>query len=273
MKKAVLLFIHLFFFTHVFCQSSIHIANGEFGLKNSINSFFKEEKLIWSSPIKIKKKDWNYILPAAAGLGIIYTIDQPIRRELTYLHNHQSSANSINKNITYLGDGAVNIGISSLFILNGLIFKNHKSIETGYLSTKAIVHAGIVVFVLKTIAGRERPFYTDHQGRFHLFNRLEEGSAFHSFPSGHTITAFSMATVIAKEYRDKKWVGVTSYGLASLVGMSRIGLDKHWASDVFIGSVLGYAIGNFTFKQHQNKWHVFPSATTSKASINLIKQF
>ena len=82
-----------------------------------------------------------------------------------------------------------------------------------------------------------------------------------------------MATVIAKEYRDKKWVGIASYGLASLVGLSRLGLDKHWASDVFVGSILGYAIGNFTFKQHQNAWHVFPSVNTSKATINIVKQF
>jgi len=271
MLRAVLLFLHLIIFNNVFCQNSHSFHNGEFGIKTSINSFLKEEKIIWTSPIKIKKKDWNYILPAAAGLGIIYSIDQPIRREFSYYNNHQSSVNSFNKNITYLGDGAVNIGISTLFVLNGLIFNNHKSIETGYLSSKAIVHAGIVVFVLKTLAGRERPYFKDHQGGFHFFNQLNAGSAYHSFPSGHTITAFSMATVIAKEYSDKKWVGISSYGLASLVGLSRIGLDKHWASDVFVGSILGYAIGNFTFKQHQNAWHVFPTANTKSVTLNFIK--
>lgn len=273
MIKTVATFLFILLFNYGYCQNNDGFPKGEFGLKSSVNSFFQEEKKIWTSPFKIKKNDLNYILPTAAGLGMIYTLDQPVRREILYFNNHQSSVNSFNKNITYLGDGAVNIGISSLFVLNGVLFNNHKSIETGYLSSKAIVHAGIVVFVLKTIAGRERPFYNDHQGRFHLFNKLESGSAYHSFPSGHTITAFSMATVIAKEYRDKKWVGITSYGLASLVGISRIGLDKHWASDVFIGSILGYAIGNFTFNQHQSKLHLFPSATTSKASINLIKQF
>ena len=273
MLRAVLLFLHLIIFNNVFCQNSHPFHNGEFGIKTSITSFLKEEKIIWTSPIKIKKQDWNYILPAAAGLGIIYSIDQPIRREISYFNNHYSSVNSFNKNITYLGGPAATIGISSLFVLNGLIFNNHKSIETGYLSSKAIVHAGQVVFVLKTIAGRERPFYNDNKGRFHIFTKLEEGSAFRSFPSGHTIMAFSMATVIAKEYSDKKWVGIASYGLASLVGLSRLGLDKHWASDVFVGSILGYAIGNFTFKQHQNTWHVFPSANTSKATINIVKQF
>ena len=270
-KSATTSLLLILFFHTGFSQEKPTISSQEFGLKSSVTSFFQEEKKIWTSPFKIKKNDLNYILPAAAGLGIIYTIDQPVRREFSYFNNHQSSVNSFNKNITYLGDGAVNIGISTLFVLHGLIFNNQKSIETGYLSSKAIVHAGVVVFVLKTIAGRERPFYNDHQGRFHLFNQLNAGSAYHSFPSGHTITAFSMATVIAKEYRDKKWVGITSYGLASLVGLSRIGLDKHWASDVFIGSILGYAIGNFTFKQHQNTWHVIPTANSKSVTLNIIK--
>jgi membrane-associated phospholipid phosphatase len=271
MIKAVAAFLFILLFTNGYCQNKDVFSKGEFGIKSSVKSFFQEEKKIWTSPFRIKKNDLNYILPAAAGLGFIYSIDQPIRREISYFNNHYSSVNSFNKNITYLGGPTATIGISSLFVLNGLIFNNHKSIETGYLSSKAVVHAGLVVIVLKTIAGRERPFYNDNKGRFHIFTKLEEGSAFHSFPSGHTIMAFSMATVVAKEYRDKKWVGITSYGLASLVGLSRISLDKHWASDVLIGSILGYAIGNFTYKQHQHRWHVIPSANTKSVTLNLIK--
>ena len=271
MIKAVAAFLLILLFTNGYCQNNDVFPKGEFGIKSGVKSFFQEEKKIWTSPFRIKKNDLNYILPAMAGLGLIYTIDRPIRREFSYFNNNQTSVNSFNKNITFLGDGPVNIGISSLFVLNGLIFKNHRSIETGYVSGRAIVHASLVVLVLKTIVGRERPFYNDNLGSFHFFTRLEEGSSFHSFPSGHTITAFSMATVISKEYRDKKWVGITSYGLASLVGLSRISLDRHWASDVLIGSILGYAIGNFTYKQHQHRWHVIPSANTKSVTLNLIK--
>lgn len=271
MIKTVAALLFILLFNNGYCQNNDSLTKCEFGIKSSITSFLNEEKKIWTSPFRIKKNDLNSILPAIAGLGMIYTFDRPIRREFSYFNNHQFSVNSFNKNITYLGDGPVNIGISSLFVLNGLIFKNHRSIETGYVSGRAIVHAGLVVLVLKTIVGRERPFYNDKQGTFHIFTRLQEGSAFHSFPSGHTITAFSMATVIAKEYRDKKWVGITSYGLASLVGLSRISLDRHWASDVLIGSILGYAIGNFTYKQHQHRWHVIPSANTKSVTLNLIK--
>lgn len=273
MKKLATTLLLLAITNFGFSQNTTKKNYGEFGIKLSIKSFFKEEKEIWTAPFKLKKTDFNYMLPALAGAGIIYTFDQPTHRELTYFNNHNASVESFNKNITYLGDGGVNIGISSLFILNGLIFNNHKSIETGYLSSKAIVHAGIVVFVLKSIAGRERPFYEDHQGSFHFFNRLDAGSAFHSFPSGHTITAFSMATVIAKEYSDKRWVGIASYGLATLVGLSRIGLDKHWATDVFMGSILGYAVGNFTYKSHQRTWHMTPSMGYKNASINFVKHF
>jgi hypothetical protein len=255
MKKAATSLLLILFFKIGFCQEKPTISLNEFGVKSSLKSFFKEEKTIWTSPVKLNKNSFNYILPAIASIGIAYTFDKPINRELTYLNNHNTFASDANKNITYLGDGAVNVGISSLFMLNGVIFKNHQSFEAGYLSTKAIVHAGVVVYVLKTIAGRERPYYDNHQGNFHFFNKLDAGSAYHSFPSGHTITAFSMATVIAKTYSDKKWVGATAYGLATMVGLSRIGLNKHWSSDVLTGAILGYAIGNMTFKIHHHQWH------------------
>ena len=252
MNKAILL---LFFCISINASAQKNSAakESEFGIKSIVKSFFQEEKTIWTTPFKLKKSDFNYIFPAVAGLGVVYTLDEPLHREISYLNNHEKAVKSMNQGTTYLGDGALNIGISSLFVLNGILFKNQKSIETGYLSSKAIVHAGVVVFVLKTIAGRERPLTNDHQGNFHFFTKLEAGSAYHSFPSGHTITAFSMATVIAKEFNNKRWVGATAYGLASLVGLSRIGLSKHWASDVFTGAVLGYTIGNFTYHFNEKK--------------------
>ncbi|MFM7016514.1 MAG: phosphatase PAP2 family protein [Bacteroidota bacterium] len=271
--KSITTLLFLFITTTAFCQQSTFPSAGEFSIKNSFSSFFKEEKTIWSYPVKLKKTDLNYILPSAALIGMTYTFDQPIQRELAYLNNHNTDVNSFNKSVTYLGDGAINMSVSSLFVLHGLLFNNHRSIETGYLSAKAMVHAGIVVFVLKTMAGRERPLTKEQQGSFHFFEKMDAGSGYHSFPSGHTITAFSMATVIAKEYADKKWVGGTAYGLATLVGFSRIGLSKHWASDVFTGALLGYAIGNFTYNSHQQKWHIFPSVSTKNASVNFIKQF
>ena len=64
-------------------------------------------------------------------------------------------------------------------------------------------------------------------------------------PSGHTIAAFSIATVVARRYRKHRWVPFVAYGLAGVVGFSRMTLSAHFASDVFMGASLGYSISRF----------------------------
>jgi membrane-associated phospholipid phosphatase len=64
-------------------------------------------------------------------------------------------------------------------------------------------------------------------------------------PSGHTIAAFSIATVFARRYGNHRWVPFVAYGLAGVVGFSRMTLSAHFASDVFMGAALGYSISRF----------------------------
>jgi membrane-associated phospholipid phosphatase len=67
-----------------------------------------------------------------------------------------------------------------------------------------------------------------------------------SFPSGHSIGAFSVATVIARRYGNHRWVPYVAYSGAALIGFSRLSLSAHFASDVFMGGALGYSIARFT---------------------------
>jgi membrane-associated phospholipid phosphatase len=62
-----------------------------------------------------------------------------------------------------------------------------------------------------------------------------------SFPSGHTSTAFALATVAERHYGWK--VGVPAYALAGVMGASRVQQDKHYLSDVVAGATLGYIVG------------------------------
>ena len=58
------------------------------------------------------------------------------------------------------------------------------------------------------------------------------------------MAAFSVASVFAESYRDKKWVPYLSYGIATLVGGSRVALGRHYLSDIVVGAVLGASIGH-----------------------------
>ena len=86
----------------------------------------------------------------------------------------------------------------------------------------------------------------------------DSGTDYQAFPSGHTSTAWAMATVIARQYRDKPMIPIISYSLATLVGVSRMAENKHWASDVLIGAILGYSIGRFVTRKKKSRFMVTP---------------
>lgn len=98
---------------------------------------------------------------------------------------------------------------------------------------------GLVNGALKFVVGRERPSVTDDPARFHPFS---PENARQSFPSGHAVVAFSLASSLAEEARSP-WVTALSYGGASLVAWSRVYDDKHWTSDVVGGALIGIAAG------------------------------
>jgi membrane-associated phospholipid phosphatase len=94
-----------------------------------------------------------------------------------------------------------------------------------YDFAQALVVNGAYTGLLKYTVKRERP----------------DGSDSLSFPSGHTSTAFSMATIASSHYGWK--VGVPAYALASCIGLTRIERDRHHLSDVIAGATLGLVVG------------------------------
>jgi membrane-associated phospholipid phosphatase len=68
-----------------------------------------------------------------------------------------------------------------------------------------------------------------------------------SFPSGHVTGAASIATLLSYVAWRRKvavpWVVSLSALLVLLMAMSRVYLDRHWASDTIGGSLVGVALG------------------------------
>jgi membrane-associated phospholipid phosphatase len=67
------------------------------------------------------------------------------------------------------------------------------------------------------------------------------GSDTKSFPSGHTSNAFALAAVADRHYGWK--MAIPAYGVAALVGLSRLQQNGHYLSDVAAGATLGYIVG------------------------------
>lgn len=78
----------------------------------------------------------------------------------------------------------------------------------------------------------------------------------HSFPSGHTATAFMTATMMHKEYGERSpWYSIGAYSVATATGLTRMANNKHWLSDVLAGAgfgilstELGYFFADLIFK-------------------------
>jgi membrane-associated phospholipid phosphatase len=139
----------------------------------------------------------------------------------------------------------------------------------GWHGTESVILAGSTTWILKTIAGRARPYVSKDTSPadFVLLGGLGNGDR-QSFPSGHTTTAFAAASAVTSEARiiwpGHSWLVVPAmYGGATLVGLSRMYHDKHWASDV----VLGAAIGTFTGIKVIRYTHEHPNNRPDRAIL------
>lgn len=128
-------------------------------------------------------------------------------------------------------------------------FAGHKDVEDlGWHGTEAVLLASGVTSVLKGVLGRSRPYAVSDTNPhdFGLFKGFSNADR-QSFPSGHTTAAFAAASSVTSEVRriwpQATWyVAPVMYGGATMVGLSRMYHNNHWASDV----VLGAAIGTFS---------------------------
>lgn len=109
--------------------------------------------------------------------------------------------------------------------------------------TASAIAGGIVAPVLKYAVGRVRPNTAARTFEFKPFSGNQ------SFPSGHTTQAFAVASVIAEHY-DRWWEQGIAYGLAGVVGYSRIEQNAHFTSDVMAGAIIGTVIGRAVVHRH-----------------------
>jgi membrane-associated phospholipid phosphatase len=128
-------------------------------------------------------------------------------------------------------------GVVGAFAVAGWAFDDARSRRVVVDAFAAILIAnGIVTTALKTSVGRYRPEETAATWHAQPF------SGHISFPSGHATQTFALAAVIAGHYR-QPWVRVTAFLVAGSVGLARIHLNKHYASDIVAGALIGTAVG------------------------------
>lgn len=192
-------------------------------------------------------KDW-WRLTAILGTGaLLYAFDQKIH---DWSQDRRTPATedwaSFGSN---LGNGLFLGGLIASLYVSGEIFDEKGLRKTAILSLESWLTAGAIVMGLKAILGRARP-YTGLGS--HHFKPFSFNTEYYSLPSGHAVSAFAVATVIADQ-TDFVLVDVLAYSLSTLAAAARVHESKHWASDVFIGAAIGYFIGKKICSLHRGQ--------------------
>lgn len=157
---------------------------------------------------------------------------------------------------TIVAPGSILIG-ATLYTV-GRVGNNERMAELGLRGTEAIVVGETVGTVLKDVFGRARPFVDSvpDPHDWQLMRGFSGEDRFRSFPSGHTVAAFAAAAAVTAEtsrwWPDAVWaIGPAMYGGASLVGLSRMYDNRHWASDVIMGAAIGTFAGIKVVRFHR----------------------
>ena len=244
----------------------------------TFNTYFillgSDLKQSFTKPFHMSKKDWGNFGKFTLATVALSFADEPIQRGALKLRNKNTGLNNVSKYITNFGGNYEGYTLA-LFGAYGFIFKNEKMKTTTLLATQAYLTGGAIESVSKYLSGRTRPSYypagTEPEPRFlGPFSKTAVTSSgkklYSSFPSGHTTVAFAAATVFALEYKDKPIVPIIAYSAATMIGLSRITENKHWATDVFVGAALGFLTG----KEVVNNYHRYSKLKAPQQKKNTI---
>jgi membrane-associated phospholipid phosphatase len=194
---------------------------------------------IFTSPFRVNRHNaLEWLIPLAA-VGALIPAD-----------THLANAFENSKGQVRWGGRISNIGASYTLIpivagsyIYGAWRDNAKGREIGVLGTETLLDSLIVVGITKEIFRRNRP---DER------NPGDFWGGGTSFPSGHAIQIWSIASLLDHEYKHKRIVGITAYSLAAIVSAARIAAQKHFASDVVAGGAMGWFIGRYVYDTHMS---------------------
>jgi membrane-associated phospholipid phosphatase len=187
-----------------------------------------DQKNLYAAPFKVKNLKWDALfLGVTAGL---IAGDRHVSRQISNDHVDVSHAVALG---TLLGTSAAAGGIWAYGLKTG----DKHADETGELTLETLANTFLIYTPMQFLAGRERPDEAAGNGRFWVHRNFNT-----SFPAGHPMFTWAMASVIAHEY-PRTWVKILAYGAASTLTVSRLTGRNHFTSDLWVGSALGYLIG------------------------------
>ena len=203
-----------------------------------------DEKDIWLFPTRLARgRYWIPTLVVVGGTAGLVVADP---HAMPYFRTHAGNLDDFND----VFDGPITnaeIGLVPVtFFFVGKIRHDSYAKKTGLLAGEAYTDGFILDLAIKAVTRRQRPSEVAPGAPFNdTFFNTKKSVVGSSFPSGHAVEAFSVATVVARRYGRHRWVPWVAYGAATVISLSRVTTRAHFPSDVFLGAALGYSIARF----------------------------
>jgi membrane-associated phospholipid phosphatase len=244
--------------------------------KNYFVLLASDLKQEFTKPFHMVRRDWGNLVKFAAVFTAVAFADEPIQKYSVRLMRDKPTLRDVSRYVTKFGGTYETYTLASVAAF-GLVFKKPKMTNTTLLATQAYLTGAALENVMKFITGRTRPSYypanVEAEPKFlgpfsKVTKNTNNKNQYSSFPSGHTTVAFAAATVFASEYKGKVFVPIIAYSAATLIGLSRITENKHWATDVLTAAAIGYMAG----KNVVNNYHRYAKIKTQNkntVSFNL----
>jgi len=200
---------------------------------------------VFSAPLRWDMKD------AAAGCGVLIVTGASSLLDTRILsaadRNRKAAYDRIDDVFTQYGDGLTIAAASAAGYGAGLLLHEPWLRETTLLAGTATLFSGAVSTIVKVSVGRARP-YTGLSN--HTFRHFTSNEDYLSFPSGHSVVAFSVSTVLSERIGNP-WATAALYTAATLTAASRIYSRDHWFSDTVFGGIVSSAIAHTVVQEYE----------------------
>lgn len=242
-------------------------------------TLLQDAKHVVIFPTYFDSKKWLLFGGAVGSLFVISAFDDDIQDAIQ--RNRSRVTDKAASIINPFGFQAAYAVIAGIY-LQGVFAHNAKSKVVALDAIAAsVVSWGVGATLLKIITGRARP--EKNEGQYH-FDPFSTNGEDNSFPSGHATQAFALAAVLSSHYHSK-WVWIPAYTFAGLVGLARMDKNRHWASDVVGGALLGTVVGKefvvynrrkrreLAQHEHKAQMTLVPLSDENGRSMNLFIRF
>lgn len=177
-----------------------------------------------------------------AALACIIFVDIPLA---TFIKNNTNQTIiNIFSTITVFGSFTYIVTINIVILLYLLIRQNKEKAKLLLYGSISQSATAIAIQMLKFIFGRTRPFYYLKNIQPTTFTFFNYHSNFVSFPSGHSAGIWALTTCLIIIFKDNKYSKLLIIP-AFLVSISRLILNVHFLSDIFIGAILGIILSKY----------------------------